>query len=89
MKDKITELITQYDNGGFTKEELEWELLNLYNVINWVTPEERTPTESDTYLVKNKYHLTAEYHEHNNKWTVFNEDGFEVEITIDKWKPIT
>lgn len=32
MKEKIKLLIQQYDKGGFTYSELEWELLNLYAV---------------------------------------------------------
>ena len=32
MKEKIKQYIQQYDKGGFTYEELEWELLNLFNV---------------------------------------------------------
>lgn len=30
MKEKIKQLVQQYDKGGFTYSELEWELLNLY-----------------------------------------------------------
>ena len=32
MKEKIKQLVQQYDKGGFTYSELEWELLNLYAV---------------------------------------------------------
>jgi hypothetical protein len=32
MNKKMKLLIDQYDNGGFDYEELEWELLNLFNV---------------------------------------------------------
>ena len=32
MKEKIAQLVQQYDKGGFTYSELEWELLNLYAV---------------------------------------------------------
>ena len=32
MKEKIKQLLQQYDKGGFTYSELEWELLNLYAV---------------------------------------------------------
>ena len=32
MEDKIKQLIEQYNKGGFTQSELEWELLNLYAV---------------------------------------------------------
>ena len=32
MKEKIKQLVQQYDKGGFTHSELEWELLNLYAV---------------------------------------------------------
>ena len=32
MKEKIKQLVQQYDKGGFTYSELEWELLNLYTV---------------------------------------------------------
>ena len=32
MEDKIKQLVQQYDKGGFTYSELEWELLNLYAV---------------------------------------------------------
>lgn len=33
MKQKMRDLISQYDKGRFTYSELEWELLNLFNVI--------------------------------------------------------
>ena len=32
MEEKIKQLIQQYNKGGFTQSELEWELLNLYDV---------------------------------------------------------
>ena len=32
MKKQMKELIDQYDKGGFTYDELEWELLNLFSV---------------------------------------------------------
>lgn len=32
MKEKIKEYIQQYEKGGFTYKELEWELLNLFSV---------------------------------------------------------
>jgi hypothetical protein len=32
MEEKIKQLIQQYNKGGFTQSELEWELLNLYAV---------------------------------------------------------
>ena len=32
MKEKMKEYIQQYNKGGFTYKELEWELLNLYSV---------------------------------------------------------
>ena len=32
MKEKIKLLVQQYNKGGFTYSELEWELLNLYAV---------------------------------------------------------
>ena len=32
MKEKIKQLIQQYDKGGFTYSELECELLNLYDI---------------------------------------------------------
>lgn len=33
MKDKIKFLIEQYDKGGFTYSELEFELLDLFSVV--------------------------------------------------------
>ena len=32
MEEKIKQLVQQYNKGGFTQSELEWELLNLYAV---------------------------------------------------------
>ena len=32
MEEKMKQLIQQYNKGGFTQSELEWELLNLYAV---------------------------------------------------------
>ena len=32
MEEKIKQLLQQYNKGGFTQSELEWELLNLYAV---------------------------------------------------------
>ena len=32
MKEKMKEYIQQYNKGGFTYKELEWELLNLFSV---------------------------------------------------------
>jgi len=32
MEEKIKQLIQQYNKGGFTQSEFEWELLNLYAV---------------------------------------------------------
>lgn len=32
MEEKIKQLIQQYNKGGLTQSELEWELLNLYAV---------------------------------------------------------
>ena len=32
MEEKMKQLIQQYNKGGFTYSELEWELLNLYAV---------------------------------------------------------
>ena len=40
MKEKIKEYIKQYEKGGFTYKELEWELLNLYSVSNMLTVKE-------------------------------------------------
>ena len=33
MEEKIKQLLHQYNKGGFTQSELEWELLNLYAVV--------------------------------------------------------
>ena len=32
MEEKMKQLIQQYNKGGFTQSEFEWELLNLYAV---------------------------------------------------------
>jgi hypothetical protein len=32
MEEKMKKIIQQYNKGGFTQSELEWELLNLYAV---------------------------------------------------------
>lgn len=32
MEEKMKQLIHQYNKGGFTQSELEWELLNLFGV---------------------------------------------------------
>lgn len=34
MEEKIKQLVQQYNKGGFTQSELEWELLNLY-AVSW------------------------------------------------------
>ena len=92
MKKKMKEYILQYNKGGFTYKELEWELLNLFSVINWVDFTERKPDVEDTYYVyPDKYHYTAEYHKYGKwagKWTVDDQNGYEVEIHVDYWKAI-
>ena len=50
MKEQMKDLIEQYDKGGFTYDELEWELLNLFGVINFVCPD----CKGDNMIESNK-----------------------------------
>ena len=40
MEEKIKQLIQQYNKGGFTQSELEWELLSLYAVSGSLAKQE-------------------------------------------------
>ena len=69
----------------------QFEILNIPCVNKWVECAERQPEESGMYLVENKYELTGEYHtcgKWAGKWTVDDNDGYEIEIYVTKWKAI-
>ena len=69
-----------------------------YNVIStklaeepWILCSEREPDEDGMYLIKNKYHLTGEYHtsgKWKGKWTTDDTSGYEWEIYVTEWKVI-
>ena len=89
IKDEIEDILYATDLKPNEIERLTEKLLNLYSVINWVSFKDKKPDKSGTYLVKNKYHVTAEYDEWRSEWTVNDADGYEVEVFVDEWKPIT
>ena len=52
MEEKIKQLIQQYNKGGFTQSELEWELLNLYAVA-WRSEQCAHPRDKREYIGSN------------------------------------